>query len=103
MCGGACLTACCIHLVHRPVNACTCTHELHSHVACCRTNPRLFFELLLKHTEELLPLVYTPTVGEACQRYSHLPGLHVHGLFLRATDAATFLNKLRSWPQQDIR
>jgi len=47
--------------------------------------------------------VYTPTVGEACQRYSHLPGLHVHGLFLRAPEAGAFLDRLRAWPQQDIR
>ena len=50
-----------------------------------------------------MPLVYTPTVGEACQRYSHVPGLHVRGLFLRATDAGSFLARLRAWPQQDIR
>ena len=73
------------------------------YVVGCRTEPRLFFELLLAHTEELLPLVYTPTVGEACQRYSHLPGLHVHGLFLRSPEASTFLDRLRAWPQQDIR
>ena len=69
----------------------------------CRSDLRLFFKLLLEHTEELLPLVYTPTVGEACQRYSHLPGLAVRGLYLRASDAGSFLDLLRAWPQQDIR
>jgi malate dehydrogenase (oxaloacetate-decarboxylating)(NADP+) len=69
----------------------------------CRSDPRLFFKLLLEHTEELLPLVYTPTVGEACQRYSHLPGLAVRGLYLRASDAGSFLDLFRAWPQQGIR
>ena len=45
------------------------------------TNETLFYALLVQHIEELMPLVYTPTVGEGCQRFSeiwHKP----RGLFL---------------------
>jgi malate dehydrogenase (oxaloacetate-decarboxylating) len=35
-------------------------------------NEVLFFRLLHEHIEEMLPIVYTPTVGEACERFSHL-------------------------------
>jgi malate dehydrogenase (oxaloacetate-decarboxylating) len=32
----------------------------------------LFFRLMLDHLEEMLPIVYTPTVGQACLRFSHI-------------------------------
>jgi malate dehydrogenase (oxaloacetate-decarboxylating) len=36
------------------------------------TNEVLFYSLISKHMEEMLPLVYTPTVGEGCQRFSEI-------------------------------
>jgi malate dehydrogenase (oxaloacetate-decarboxylating) len=36
------------------------------------TNETLFYSLVVNHVEELLPIVYTPTVGEGCQRFSEI-------------------------------
>ena len=45
------------------------------------TNETLFYALLARHRSELLPLVYTPTVGEACVRFSEMrnAGASGHG------------------------
>ena len=35
-------------------------------------NERLFYRTVLQNIEEVLPLIYTPTVGEACREFSHI-------------------------------
>lgn len=60
-------------------------------------NEALFFSLLIDHAEEMLPYVYTPTVGEACQKYSHLP-ITTHGLFLSPADKGHILQRLKDCP-----
>ena len=35
-------------------------------------NQRLFFRVVIDHFEEMLPLIYTPTVGQACKEFAHI-------------------------------
>ncbi len=49
------------------------------------SNETLFYSLIAQHTEELLPIVYTPTVGEGCQRFSEI-WRKPRGLFLSYPD-----------------
>ena len=66
-----------------------------------RQDSKAFYQLLMDHTETILPFVYTPTVGEACQRYSHLD-VETTGLYISWKDRGNILNKLRGWPKKDI-
>jgi malate dehydrogenase (oxaloacetate-decarboxylating) len=54
-------------------------------------NETLYYALLLDHLEEMLPIVYTPTVGKACQQFSHLyrrrRGLYVSARNIQHIDA----------------
>jgi malate dehydrogenase (oxaloacetate-decarboxylating) len=47
--------------------------ERYIHIASLQDrNETLFFRLVLDHIDEMMPIVYTPVVGEACQRFSHI-------------------------------
>ncbi len=51
------------------------TDDLERHIylrALQDTNEVLFYRLLLDHMEEMLPVVYTPVVGQGCQEFSHI-------------------------------
>ena len=64
-------------------------------------NETLFFRLLMDSPEELMPLVYTPTVGRACQEYSHL-FQQPRGLFISAHDKGRIAQILRNWPYPEV-
>ena len=64
-------------------------------------NEALFFRLLIDYPDEMMPIVYTPTVGLACQRYTHI-FQRPHGIFVSAADRGRVADVLANWPHRDV-
>ncbi|XP_031737340.1 NADP-dependent malic enzyme isoform X2 [Cucumis sativus] len=77
---------------------------LHRYIAMMdlqERNERLFYKLLIDNVEELLPIVYTPTVGEACQKYGSVYR-RPQGLFISLKEKGKILEVLKNWPERNI-
>ena len=66
------------------------------------TNETLFYNLLRKHMKETLPIIYTPTVGEACEHFSTIYR-RARGLFISWPNRHRIDEMLQSFSRNDIR
>ena len=66
------------------------------------TNETLYFSLLVHNLEELMPIIYTPTVGEACQKFSQIYR-RKRGLFISYDDRDKIDRILRNATKQNIK
>ena len=65
-------------------------------------NEHLFHHVLGEHLEEFLPIVYTPTVGRACQEFSHI-FRRARGLWITPEHRGRIDQVLGNWPEADVR
>jgi len=65
-------------------------------------NKTLFYRVLLDNIEELMPIVYTPTVGQACLEFGHI-FRRPRGIYITANDQGRVAELLGNWPFNDIR
>jgi malate dehydrogenase (oxaloacetate-decarboxylating)(NADP+) len=65
-------------------------------------NQTLFYRTLIDHIEEIMPLIYTPTVGQACKEFAHI-FRKPQGFYITPEDSGHISSMLDNWPEKDIR
>jgi malate dehydrogenase (oxaloacetate-decarboxylating)(NADP+) len=65
-------------------------------------NEALFFRVITENPDEMMPVIYTPTVGLACQQFGHIYR-RPRGMFISAADRGRMVEVMRNWPYRDAR
>jgi malate dehydrogenase (oxaloacetate-decarboxylating)(NADP+) len=63
-------------------------------------NEALFFRVVMDNADEMMPIIYTPTVGLACQQFGHIYR-RPRGLFVTAADRGRIGPLMRNWPHRE--
>ncbi|MCB0271778.1 MAG: NAD-dependent malic enzyme, partial [Bdellovibrionales bacterium] len=71
-------------------------------IALAHRNETLFYKFLHDHLEEFMPVVYTPTVGQACEEFSHI-FRRTKGMWITPDDKGKIKHRLQNAHSQDIR
>jgi malate dehydrogenase (oxaloacetate-decarboxylating)(NADP+) len=65
-------------------------------------NETLFFRTIMNNPVKYMPIIYTPTVGDACVQFGHL-FRRPRGMYISLNDRGNIKNILHNWPQEDVR
>jgi malate dehydrogenase (oxaloacetate-decarboxylating)(NADP+) len=65
-------------------------------------NESLFFRVITDNPDEMMPIIYTPTVGLACQQFGHIYR-RPRGMYITANDRGQIAHVMRNWPYRQAR
>jgi malate dehydrogenase (oxaloacetate-decarboxylating)(NADP+) len=65
-------------------------------------NEHLFYRVVMNNIKEMMPILYTPTVGQACQEFQHIYRTP-RGFYISLNDRGNIREILKNWPHQDTR
>lgn len=65
-------------------------------------NENLFYRVVMNHIEEMMPILYTPTVGKACQEFQHIYR-KPRGFYVSMNDRGNVREILQNWPHKDTK
>lgn len=84
-----------IHQYDTPIHKYITLESIHAN------NEALYFELIGNHVEEFLPIIYTPTVGEACQKFSYI-FRQARGLYVTIRDKGRVEQVVANVPNKEV-
>jgi malate dehydrogenase (oxaloacetate-decarboxylating)(NADP+) len=65
-------------------------------------NENLFYRVVMNHIEEMMPIIYTPTVGQACQEFQHIYR-KPRGFYISLNDKGRIREIMQNWPHKEAR
>jgi len=84
-----------LHRLKVPLNKYVALEALHDR------NETLFYRVVINHIDEMMPVIYTPTVGLACQQFGHIYR-RPRGMYLSAADRGRIAQVLANWPTREV-